>query len=118
MGAKLTKFPVTAPDGTEFRVSFKEGECLVGKVLGIRLHLPRKRFGFREVYRHTLFDTEYDRDNIDYIKLSSWAVADYYEALAEQDARRRARAEAKLRRAGAVQAFEAWDGKITEVSNG
>ena len=114
-GAKLTKFPVTAPDGTEFRVSFKQQTYSVGKALVVRLCLPRKRFGFRCVYQHTLFDSEYDRDNVDYIKLAARAVGDHYGRLEENAKRQRKQAEAKQRRANAVKAFEAWDGKITEV---
>ena len=112
-GSKLTKFPVTAPDGTEFRVSFKERSYCIGKSMVVRLYLPRKRFGFSWVYNNELFD--YDRDNIDYIALAVQAVEDYYDGLAENAERRRKQAEAKQRRANAVKAFEAWDGKIAEV---
>lgn len=114
MGAKLTKFPVTAPDGTEFRVRFKERGYLIGRSLEIRLYLKRERFGFRWVYVRELFD--YDRENPDYIAVAKAAVDDYYDRIAEQAESQRKKAEAKLRRADAIQAFEAWDGKITEVS--
>lgn len=115
--ARLSKFPITAPDGTKFLIKFKEDyEFIVGHSLIVTLSMPRKRFGYREVYRQTLFSGDYDRDNINYIEMTAAAVDDYYECIAETEERKRQKIAAKARRVIARDEFNAWDGQIKEES--
>jgi dsDNA-specific endonuclease/ATPase MutS2 len=111
----MIKFPVTAPDGTQFRIKFRETHYFIGRGLEISLYVRRKLAGFRLIYRHEKFDI--DRNNLDYVALAHWAVNDYYEALEEYSESKLRKAEAKSRGQAAKAAFEQWDGKITkEVS--
>jgi hypothetical protein len=51
MSAKLTKFPVTAPDGTEYCVTIVEEVDLFGsEYVELKVYTPRKRFRYRNVY--------------------------------------------------------------------
>lgn len=113
MGIKLSKFPVTAPDGTEYRVTIKELSNEFGSE-GVRLkvYTKRKLFGYRKVYQCLIRDsffTAYNSSNPDFVNLAKIAVKWH---LHDEEARVKEIA-SKLK---AVQRFKEWDGKITEVA--
>jgi len=113
----VRKFPVTAPDGTEYRVKIDEMyNIYLGKYTEVALYLPRKRFGFRRVFSEDYSNGEgiYDASNPDFIKMAEEVFRGYYahiEWLAELD---RKHAESILRKQSALDRFAEWDGKITE----
>lgn len=115
----IRKFPVTAPDGTEYRVKIDEINGLTTDYTEVSLYLPRKRFGYRLVYRR-----EYKQPvgTSDYIALATELIRDYYENIEWSAEHKRKRAESILRKQAAVDRFAEWDGnigsidKITEVS--
>jgi len=109
----IRKFPVTAPDGTEYRVKIEEMSGFITDYIEVSLYLPRKRFGYRLVFRD---DYNQRAGASDYIALATEVVRDYYahtEWLAERDHKH---AESTLRKQAALDRFAEWDGKITEVS--
>lgn len=111
----ITKFPVTAPDGTEYRVKIEEyHESLIGACARAHLYVPRKRWGFRQIWTLTLraYHGDFDPDNLDYVAFAREAVADYYESIAENERFKVRKAEAAARKQAALERFNAWDGQI------
>jgi hypothetical protein len=113
---ELRKFPVTAPDGTEYRVEIEEWrESLIGACAQAHLYVPRKRWGFRRVWTLTLHAYHGDfnpADSLDYVAFAREAVADYYEAIAENERSKERKAEAAARKQAEVDRFNAWDGRV------
>jgi hypothetical protein len=116
----LTKFPVTAPDGTEYRVRIKEREGLCETSAVVSLYVKRKRFGFRKVshewYESGSKDNVYNKNNPDFIAIVNRAIHDYYADIEWSAQYQRKQAEKELRRAQALEQFAAWDGKVAEVN--
>lgn len=115
---ELRKFPVTAPDGTEYRVKIEEWrEGFIGACAQAHLYVPRKRWGFRRIWTLTLraYHGEFDPDNLDYAAFACEAVADYYESIAESERFEIRKAEAAARKQAAVERFNAWDGRINSA---
>lgn len=113
---KLTKFPVIAEDGTEYLVTIDEepGDWTPDYVR-CRLYIPRKWFGYRRVFGTCYVDTRggiYEKGNLDYIAIARQVYADW---LAEIDVKiavnREAKAQAQ-RKSAAIDAFQAWDGRL------
>lgn len=113
---KLTKFPVIAADGTEYRVTIDEwpGD-LTPDYVRCRLYVPRKWFGYRRVFGTCYVDTRggiYEKGSPDFIAIARRVYTDW---LAEIDAEvavdREAKAQAK-RKSAAIDAFQAWDGRL------
>jgi len=116
----ITKFPVVAQDGTEYRVKIEEWrDSLIGPCVTARLYVRRKRWGFRNVYALTLYSyhQQYDPDDLDYVALARELIANYYDSIAAKARWNTQKAEASARKQAAVDRFNAWDGRIeTEVS--
>jgi hypothetical protein len=116
---ELCKFPVTAPDGTEYRVKIEEWrESLIGPCLSAVLYVPRKRWGFRRIHTLTLYShrQEYDPNDVEYVAVAHAAVADYYRSIEVAAIWAQKESEAAARKQAAVDRFNAWDGRIeTEV---
>lgn len=110
----LRKFPVTAPDGTEYRVKIEDiyGD---GDIRAL-LHVKRKHFGFRKITgywfeRGKLADITED-GVIDYVALAQRFIGEYYAGLAYGAERAHLRADKEPRKQAAVERFNAWDGKL------
>lgn len=114
----VRKFPVTAPDGTEYRVVIKESDLLCGWYAFVSIYVPRKRFGFRKVGRVWAENGDglYDASNPDYIALATKAINVYCASLERSAERTRKRAESILRKQAALDRFAEWDGRIAEVN--
>lgn len=111
----LRKFPVIAPDGTEYRVKIEEWqEPLDGRCLSASLYVPRKRWGFRKLFVMTLYSyrDEYDPDNVEYVAVAREVVAKYYARLAAKERWAKEKAEAAKRKQAAIDRFNAWDGRV------
>lgn len=111
----VRKFPVTAPDGTEYRVKITEDNNFIeGQVVDVTIYTPRKRFGYRRLYcaRYCGFDFV---TNPDFVQLFRRVLADYAAKLERDAVERRKQAEFILRKQAALDRFAEWDGKITEV---
>jgi hypothetical protein len=118
-GATITKFPVTAPDGTEYRVKIEESENFFGDLyVRTTLYYPRRWFGYRELYSVSYRNggAVYNAGNPDYVAISHEAVADYYARIESDAINLRKHAESILRKQAALDRFAEWDGKITEVA--
>ncbi|RCX22887.1 hypothetical protein DFP94_101476 [Fontibacillus phaseoli] len=115
---KLTKFPVTAPDGTEYRVKIRECEdgMWVSNYAIARLYAKRKRWGFRKVFGREYLDGggAYSHGDPDYITIASRVVGDYYAALRADAEYRRMISRDEVRRQSAAERFAQWDGRITD----
>lgn len=113
----VTKFPVTAPDGKQFRVKIEEIQDRWRNDAIVTLYERRKYFGFRCVYRFRYGggDGTYDHRNVDFKHVASKAVAHHYLLLADAAQEQREIAEAAARKQAAIDAFATWDGKIAEV---
>lgn len=117
----LRKFPVIAPDGTEYLVSIEEysGGYCQPPYAGVYLYVKRKRFGFRKIYGVLYTDGKgvYKREEPDYVAVAAQAVADYYADKRRVDERECVLNAIEQRRQAAAKRLEAWDGRIkTEVS--
>lgn len=112
----LRKFPVTAPDGTEYRVSIEEylGGFCAQSCASVKLYVRRKRFGFRKVYGRAYDDGGgvYDRHYPDYITLAAQAVRDYYEDMRIHAEYLRVVNTRGIGKQAAIDQFNAWDGHI------
>lgn len=112
MGVKLSKFPVTAPDGTEFRVSIRHKHVLRwGESICVKLY-KRSWYGFRCVYR-----VRYDYYIVggDCVAITKRTIRNYYRDIAANPKTKTALTEARRINIARKREFEAWDGKITEV---
>lgn len=114
---KTSKFPVIAPDGTEYRVKIKEcDELFIGKHVETTLYIPRKWIGYKKVYDRVYFGgiEVYDPSNLDLIHIATALVRDYYDHLSFKKKWKAKESEEEMKRKAAVIAFENWDGKIVE----
>lgn len=120
MGAKITKFPVTAPDGTEFRVDIRERKSRFEPWrVEVALIDPSKSFGSKTVWWRAIYSEMggiYDRKHPDYVRIAKHAVAEYYAGIEADKKNLIAKLGEAMYRANALMVYEAWDGKITEVS--
>ncbi|MEK3988063.1 hypothetical protein MHB77_32565 [Paenibacillus sp. FSL K6-3166] len=112
----VTKFPVTTPDGTEYRVKIRVSEQSCGCYAFVNLYAKRRYFGFRKVDRawYASGTNEFNIGNPDYVKLAHLALKRYESWQRVCAIRAREKAEAAARRQAAVDRFNAWDGKIAE----
>jgi hypothetical protein len=117
----LSKFPVIAPDGTEYRVSITEWDSRFEDYAEVTIYRERRKrgpFRFRK-----LFTTEirkhggYDVSDPDYIALAWIGIGRYLAHVSEVNARERREAETEIRRSAAAEAFTKWDGRIVEEAN-
>lgn len=116
---KLTKFPVIAEDGTELRVTIREDADYIGYIgflsVVCRLYIPHKRFGYRRLYSTRYVDERgsvYSESNPDYVAIARQVYEDYRAELREHRAAElETEAQAK-RKSAAVDAFQAWDGRL------
>jgi hypothetical protein len=113
----ITKFPVTAPNGKQFRVRIEEIQDRWRNDAIVTLYERRKYFGFRCVHRFRYGDGDgtYDHRNVDFKHVASKAVAHHYLLLADAAQKQREIAKETARKQAAIDAYVAWDGKITEV---
>lgn len=113
---KLTKFPVIAEDGTEYRVTLKEDEeYLGGPAVISRLYIPRKRFGYRKLYEtvyRPVRDEVYRVDNPDYVAIARQVYADWLDYIDRKLAREFEDTTVAQRKSAAIDAFQAWDGRL------
>jgi len=112
---KLTKFPVIAEDGTEYRVSISEKhDEWDGRHAICRLYVRRKRFGFRKlatyIYRHSR--GTYNAYNPDFIELARVFYEDYRDNTLEKRLAELERRSQAQRKSAAIDAFQAWDGRL------
>lgn len=116
--AKLTKFPVTAPDGTEYRVTIRERDdgMWVSNYADVRLYVKRKRFGYRCIYVKTYRDGGgvYYVSTPNYIRMASEVVKDYREFLVRRERERIVSERMAQERASELRRFAEWDGRIAE----
>ncbi len=106
----VRKFPVIAPDGTEYRIEVNAGdEPLFGNYVNVILFVPFRRNKFKSVYAKVFrgISGTYDRSNPDYIALATATVLEFYE-------RERKKAEEHAVMQAALDRFAEWDGRITE----
>ncbi|MCG7383334.1 hypothetical protein MH144_11815 [Paenibacillus sp. ACRRY] len=101
---KLTKFPVIAADGTQYRVTIKRGEDVDGKYVFVRLFVRRKIFGFAGVAHGKFYDGYgvYKADYPDYISIARKVCGDFTDDILPRIQRKSA----------AIDAFQAWDGRL------
>ncbi|CAM2955684.1 hypothetical protein PASE110613_09435 [Paenibacillus sediminis] len=102
---KLTKFPVTAPDGAEYRVTIREVESdMFTDYVTVKLQERRKRFGYRTIFQRDYYDGHgvYSATDPDLIGIATRVVIGYTAMMEEN-----------LRRSEARRAFTEWDGRIT-----
>lgn len=115
---KLTKFPVTAPDGTEYRVTIRECDEDVGfgRYVNVRIYVKRKRIGYRRVYRTDFFhgDGVYYVNAPNFIHIAAEAVRKYYDDLEERINLRERIGKQEQTRASELRKFAEWDGRITQ----
>lgn len=115
MSRKLTKFPVIAEDGTEYRVKISEWPGDWGPdYVNCRLYVPRKWIGYRRVFGVYYEDGRgvYEEDNPDYVAIARQVYADWLIAVDGKIADdHEARAVAQ-RKSAAINAFQAWDGRL------
>lgn len=121
----ISKFPVTAPDGTEFLVKITE-HCGKGAYdsdyAKVRLYLPRKNVGrfmwrkFRRVYTalHREFVSYYYRGNPDYVRLAQATLLWYFKDIALCPKTRRKLSGQERNRLAARKKLTEWDGRIAE----
>ncbi|WP_340028928.1 hypothetical protein MHB71_04755 [Paenibacillus sp. FSL H7-0940] len=112
---KLTKFPVIAEDGTEYRVKINEwpGDWAPDYVV-CRLYVPRKWFGYRRVFglHYSTGDGVYDAINPDFIAIARRVYADWLSAIDVKLANNRAAVAQAQRKSAAIDAFQSWDGRL------
>lgn len=115
---KLTKFPVTAPDGTEYRVTIRERDdgMWVNYFADVRVYVKRKHLGYRLVYRTTFNDGDgvYYESMPNFIRIAAEAVKTYYDYLEACENRRKRLEKQAQGRASALRRFAEWDGRIAE----
>lgn len=122
---KLTKFPVTAPDGTEFLVKITEhgGKgAYDSDYAKVRLYLPREKAGrftwrkFRRVYTaaHHEIVGHYCHSNPDYVRLARATLLWYFEDIALCPKTRRKLTGQERNRLEARKKLTEWDGRITQ----
>ncbi|MCM3205679.1 hypothetical protein [Paenibacillus illinoisensis] len=101
---KLTKFPVIAADGTEYRVTLKEMSDSDGdRIIRVKFYLPRKRFGFKKVASYDMVaGWTYDPSSPDYIAIARQVFKDFS----------RSELAVAQRKSTAIDAFQAWDGRL------
>lgn len=101
---KLTKFPVIAEDGTEYRVTLKEMRDRDGdQIIRVKIYLPRKRFGFKKVDSYDMLERgRYDRRNPDYVAIARYVFEEFS----------RSELSVAQRKSAAIDAFQAWDGRL------
>lgn len=110
MGAKITKFPVTAPSGREYEVSVERVEVCLG-LYGIefkfyRYESRKSMFGRSRTKRVLIMNRTYWESDVSDVKQTVEILICKIEAkIIRQQVRELS-----------LKAFEAWDGKITEVS--
>lgn len=112
----ITKFPVTAADGTEYRVRIRVSEQSCGWYAFVSLYVKRRYFGFRKVDR-TWYESgtnEFNVDNPDYVKLAHLTLKRHEHWRGVCAYRAQEKAEAAARKQAAVERFNAWDGRLTE----
>jgi len=115
---KLSKFPVTTPEGTEYRVTIEHEQerNIFGDVLreyyDIRLYVPRKNALFVRFKRIGKYWAEVE-DGDSFINIATWTVAKYENEQEIQRQKRDKQAEQQRAQVAAVEAFRKWDGKIT-----
>ncbi|WP_342480465.1 hypothetical protein NST07_25970 [Paenibacillus sp. FSL L8-0340] len=106
---ELRKFPVTAPDGTEYRVKIEEEPANVFESASakVTVYTKRKQIGFRKLGGTRYFDghSAYTSERPDYVTLASITIERLVERLA-------IKAEAAARKQAAVERFDAWDGRV------
>ena len=119
--AKLTKFPVIAPDETEYRVKItehdKELKLTTSAYVKVRLYVTRNG---RKLFRYKLLDVftyedgagVYNSANPDYIKIVRRAISDHEQLLEARDVWKKIGDECKRNRSNAITEFEKWDGII------
>lgn len=119
--SKLTKFPVTMPDGTEYRVKIEEygrlgWEDAYAAVTIYTERKGRRLFRFKRLAQYTFSDGRggYDSKNPDYIELARLGIGCYMNRLQLVEGRKAAAAEELRQRSRALREFSGWDGKITE----
>ncbi|GAA0396692.1 hypothetical protein [Paenibacillus motobuensis] len=114
---ELSKFPVTALDGAEYRVKIVECRGEYGTLyVAVRLYVRRKWFGFRNVYQVDYEDGKgvYYRGRPNFKRIVAEALASY-----ERSQQRRARElrqdeSIEQERRDEIARFAEWDGRIAE----
>lgn len=97
---KLTKFPVIAEDGTEYRVTITEHAYFRKRWAEVCFYLPRKYIGWRKVAECEVSSAwAYDPDYPDYADTArkAFVICD---------------ASSHKRKSAAIDAFQAWDGRL------
>lgn len=116
--AKLSKFPVIAPDGTEYRVTIRERDdgFWVSYYADVRLYVKRKHFGYRCVYTKDYYDADgvYYVDVPNYVRIASEIIRDYGGFLARCKRERLHEERTARQRSEARKSFTEWDGRIAE----
>jgi hypothetical protein len=102
---KLEKFPVIAPDGTEYRVTItEEYDSLFGKYYEATVYVERINHRFFRFSR--VHSRSYSFDSDDFVTMARQVVDEVVRDRAEKEALFNAKA-------SGVEAFRQWDGKIT-----
>lgn len=117
--AKLTKFPVIAPDGTEYRVKITVHDEGLNTSAYVKVRLYATRNGWK-LFRYKLLDVltyedgkgVYNSANPDYIKIVRRAISDHEQLLEARDVWKKIDDECKRNRSNAITEFEKWDGII------
>lgn len=116
---KLTKFPVIAEDGTEYRVTIKNDDDYIGYIgtptVVCRLYIPRKRFGYRLLYCTRYYaesGSVYNADDPDYVAITRQVYSDWLDDIDRNLDREFEDMAQAQRKSAAIDAFQAWDGRL------
>lgn len=115
----IRKFPVTATDGTEYRVKIEESENFIGEpYVCTTVYYPRKWFGYRKLFSKNYRDGSdvYNVNSPDYVAIAHRILTDYYARIVSDEIKHRERLATVKRKQAALDRFAEWDGKITEVA--
>ncbi|MEV2286958.1 hypothetical protein ABND12_18035 [Paenibacillus larvae] len=108
MGVLLEKFPIIAPDGEEYRITFYEE---IATIWVATLYKERKRklfgmFRFKEIYKVRFEDNNpTDGKRVDFAGGAKYVWKEYKKEV-------NARIKRDQLRLGAIKHFEEWDGKL------
>ncbi|MFD1270627.1 hypothetical protein ACFQ3Y_24765 [Paenibacillus motobuensis] len=113
----LSKFPVTAPDGTEYRVKIEETLDVYGTAyVNVRLYVRRKWFGFRNVFQVDYIDRKsvYYRGRPNFKRIVAEALASYERSQQRRERELRQVESIEQERRDEIKRFAEWNGRIAE----
>ncbi|MCY9737512.1 hypothetical protein M5X17_27805 [Paenibacillus alvei] len=114
----LKKFPITAPDGTQYRATIEEinpsDSFLHIQYVEASLYVKCKWIGYRKLYTTTFSDGRgiYNASCPDFIAISKELLREYYHHLRNEQEEKQRLAQEELNKKRSVREFIWWDGKV------